>query len=113
MSLRDHILNADDLKREYVEIPEWDCGVFVRVLTGTEYDDFQMRLQVNGEVSMENFRAKLVALCACDENGEAIFTEADVPALAKKGIAGMERIVNKAMKINRIGKSDVEEMVKN
>lgn len=115
---RDFIYSVNDLPREKVEIPEWGGKhVFVQPMTSEARDAYEVSLmekQENGEsvFSMSNLRAKIVAACACNENGERIFSELDVPMLGKKNGAAIDRIFSAAKKINALTDDDVEEIKK-
>jgi hypothetical protein len=106
------ILSANDKKMIEVQVPEWGGVVAIRVMTGTERDKFESEF-VGGSKSVEMVRAKLVAKCLCDENGERLFSEADIPQLGEKSAAVLDRLFSECMKLNRFTKDDVEEMAKN
>lgn len=110
MSLRDLILSADDLKRERVDIPEWPgATVFVRMMTASERDRFESAHLKSPE---RDFRARLAVATVCDEQGQAVFTEADIPALGAKSSAALTRIFEAAAKLNKMGKEDYEDLGK-
>jgi hypothetical protein len=46
---RDSILNAKDLKKELVKVPEWGGEVYVRCMTGSERDAFESEAYQSGE----------------------------------------------------------------
>lgn len=107
------ILNADDRKVEEVHVPEWGGSVLVRSLSGRERDEFEASTidKKTGKPTMENFRAKLVALCVVDEEGRRLFeTRADVAILGNKSVAALQRVFNKAQELNGFSESDVEEL---
>lgn len=114
---RDAILSADDLAREFVEIPEWGGGVFVRMMTGEERDrwelGFSKRRGKDGNLDLHGIRAELAAMVACDERGKSIFSVEDAPVLAKKSGSAIERICIAARKLNRLNEEDVEDLKKN
>lgn len=117
MGLRDQILNADDLKHEDVEVPEWGVTVRVRALTSGERDRWESitYLDKKGGVAVpEDIRAKLVSFsCVDPETGERLFTEEDIPALTKKSGVAMNRLWPVASRLSRILSSDLDELVKN
>ena len=63
------ILNADDLPREKVTIPQWGGDVFVRTLSGSERDQFEQScVQSKGknkDLNLQNIRARLCVLTIC------------------------------------------------
>lgn len=114
---KDVILAKDDLIKEKVEIPEWGGYVFVRCLTGTERDDFESSLisqkGTSKSSNFKNLRAKLVALTVVDDEGNRIFTDADVPALGKKNAAILDMLFDKAQELSGFKKQDIEDLTKN
>ena len=115
------ILDANDLPREKVFVPEWadgdkDAYVIVRALTAKEQDDFD-KLIFKGkmdesnapEIDTTNYRAKRAIFCLCDDEGQAIFTLEDLPALSGKSAKAMQRVLEADQRLN--GK--VREKVKN
>ena len=114
---RDAILNAADIQTEAVEVPEWGGTVYVRALTGVERDEYEgSRVSVKGkkvELNYKNTRAKLVALCAVDEQGSRLFTEEDVPALGRRNAAALNRVFLVAQRLSALGPEDVEDAEKN
>ena len=109
---RDTILGADR-RTEDVDVPEWGGTVRVRGLSGTERDAYEATIvRVRGDGSQEftlaNARARLVALTACDENGERIFTDKDVTALGKKSATALERVYDVARRVSGLATEDVD-----
>jgi hypothetical protein len=114
---RDQILQVKDLKTQQVEVPEWGGAVIVRCLTGAARDSFEASL-VDGKgksraEGLVNLRARLVALSVVDEEGNPLFTEADIAALGKKSAAALDRIFEAAQRLNRLAQTDVETLAKN
>ena len=116
MLTKEAILKANDSATEKVEVPEWGGEVCVRVMTAGERDAFEAEIveqkERNGKLT-PNLRAKLAALCICDEHGKRLFGRGDVEALAQKSAAALQRVFNVAQRINKITKEDVEELEKN
>lgn len=109
MSLRDQILSVEDLPRKRLHIPEWGCIVNIRTLTARERDRFE------GQQSRDPFadvRARLAVACLCDDDGKAIFAEADIPALSAKSSRALDRIFAVSVQLNGISKADLEELKK-
>lgn len=114
---RDQILNADDITRELVEVPEWGGAVWIKSMTGRERDAFEESLVVRKGAkitnSLQQFRAKLVAMTAVDDEGKRLFTAADVEALGRKNAAALSRCSEVATRLSSISREDAEEMIKN
>lgn len=106
------ILAADDKKMVDYDVPEWGGSVKLRVMTGTERDRFEGEF-VNNNKSVEMVRAKLVAKCLCDDQGNRLFDEKEIPQLGEKSAAVLDRLFSECMKLNRFTKGDVDELAKN
>lgn len=106
------ILAADDKKIITMDVPEWGGSVGIRVMSGTERDRFESEF-VGGNKSVDMVRAKLVAKCLCDDDGERLFTEQEIPALGEKSAAVLDKLFTACMKHNRFTKDDVEELAGN
>lgn len=111
---RDAILAADDREYEVVPCPEWGGEVRLRSLTGAERDAYEQSLvQTRGksrEMNLRNARAKLVALCAVDESGNRLFTDADVNALGKKNAKPLDRLFDVARRLSGLSEDDVDRL---
>lgn len=111
---REQALSADDLPREEVDLTEeWGGWILVRAMTAEEADQYEGSLidvnmtgdQIRAKPIFENARARLVAKCAIDEEGNPLFNPHDVIQLGKKNSAAISKIVKV---INRISKRDKE-----
>lgn len=115
------ILAADDLKREWVDVPEWGGGVYVRSMPGLALDRYELaqlsrrKVEKDGSAkfNLDNVRAELVALCACDEKGEPLFTLEQVEALGKKSGSALGRVATVAQRLNGLNQKDLEQLAKN
>ena len=114
---RDDILNASDLARERVEVPEWGGAVLVRALTGRERDAYESSIvHPNGRAmkyTLTNMRARLVSLSVIDEAGTRLFSDSDVELLGRKSAAALERVFEAAQRLSGLSAQDVDELVKN
>lgn len=111
----EQILQAKDLFFEDVDVPEWGGTVRVQGLTAADRDAWETSMfGADGETrNLDNARAKLVARCAADEEGNLLFTEADMAALGKKSAKALDRVFAVCKSINGIGKEDLDELVGN
>jgi len=115
---RDQILAADDLAREIVEVPEWgkDAQILVRELTAAEREQhYYAMLGEDGEVDVQKtigFTQRLCAWCIIDEDGEQLFSEADVKALGTKNSDVITRITDVVRRLSGLG-TETEELAKN
>jgi len=111
MLSREAILQADDLPREAVAVPEWGGELYVRTLTGTERDRLEASLQGKKDrVDLENVRARFAVLTICDEQGTRLFTHADISKLGKKSAAALDRVFAVAQRLNGFSDSDAREV---
>jgi hypothetical protein len=109
---KNEIFAADDRKTEDVEVPEWGGTVRLRGLTGSERDRYEASTQklVNGKPvqDLRNFRARLVALSAINEDGTLMFEQNEVAALANRSSAALSRLFDVACSLSGITDDDVE-----
>jgi len=113
---RDAILGVADIKAEPLEVPEWGGSVYVRMLSGRERDNFEASLRdpaTGNAGNLSDFRAKFASLVIADEKGERLFSEADIDALGKKSAQALDRVLESGMKINALGKKDVDDLTGN
>lgn len=111
---RDAILEADDVKYEVVAVPEWGGDLRLKALTGKERDAFEAStVEVkNGKQrpNLSNLRARLVSLCAVDEDGNRLFAQIDVTRLGDKSAAALQRVFDKCSDMNGLSDQDIEEL---
>lgn len=107
---RDEILAAADRPIVLVDVPEWGGAVFVRSISGAERDAFEL----SWAADKTNIRAKLAAVCCCDESGDPLFDHADdIAALGDKSGAALDRVFDAATKLNKFTDKDIDELEKN
>lgn len=107
--MRDLILGKDDLPTRPVKVPEWDCTVHVRMMTGDERDAWEQWL-VDTQSGRTQVRARYCVLTMVDEKGKRIFkdTKADIDALGQKSAAALDRIFSAALSLNGMSASEQE-----
>ena len=118
MGMKEDILSSDDLPLVAVPTPEWKVTtVWIRTMSAAERDAFEasniVRRGKQRDTNFANIRARFVALCACDERGERIFSDADAGMLGNKSAAVLDRLFDAAQKANGVTEDDVKEMAKN
>lgn len=109
----DQILAADDLGLLKVTVKEWGGDVFIRVMTVGELDAYQKEWVGKRETGVDNFRAKFLARCLCDEQGQRLFSDEQIEKLASKSAKVVSKLFDKAAAHNAITDKDVEELAKN
>ena len=114
MSLtKEQILQADDIKTETVDVPEWGGKVTIRMMTGTQRDAFEASIIQGGKTDMQNIRAKLCAAVMVDGDGKPLFTVHEVNILGSKCAIALDRIFSVAQKMNGLSGADIKELEKN
>ena len=115
---RDEILEAEDLKRAEVPVPEWGGTLLVRGLTGKERDQYEesmIRWQSGNKIgaNMTNARARLVSMAAIDEEGKRLFSDRDVRALGEKSGKALDRVFDVVAALSGIGDAEIKELTAN
>lgn len=111
MSLRDKILNADDIESELIEVPTWDVTVEVRSMDARSRTRLiKMASNEQGMVDMEVIYPEMVMLCCYDpETGERIFGEEDRDALMSKSSVPVELLALAAMRVSGMNSTAVDD----
>lgn len=119
------VLDQDDLDREHVPCPDWGFTVIIQEMTASERDEFESRMidakrtnttvtNPDGEtvdVNMQNTRARLVARCAVDEEGNKLFDEpSQVKELGEKSARTLDKLYETAQELNGMTDDDIEEL---
>ena len=108
MSLRDTILNADDLGETIVDVAEWDVKVLIRGMDGIQRTKVQ-KIATSGDVYAN---ADIMILVALDPDTEKpIFDKADREALAGKSGAAVEQVVLEAIRLSGTSIDEAEKEV--
>lgn len=112
MSLKEQIFAFDDLPRK--QVTAWGVTFFLRTISGAERDGFELAMNPDGKSrNLGNLRARLVALCAVDENGNRIFDDADIARLGKKSAMILDDLFEQARELNGMTTDAVEKAEKN
>lgn len=120
--MRAHTQHARPIER--VDLPWMDTTpgegthVFVRGLGATGKDRFDDQIysvdKAGGlKVKVEGVRALLISLCVCDEKGERIFSNDDVPMLEQLDGRTADALYVVAARLSNLTNKDVQDMVKN
>lgn len=111
---REAIAKIDDLKREWVDVPEWDGGCWVRGLSALERSKLERSmLDAKGNPNMaglDALRARLVLFSAVTDAGERIFRDSDLGMIEGKSIQAVERIANVASRLSGLSEEAVIEL---
>lgn len=113
---RDQILAVADIQFATVEVPEWGGAVKIRSMSGADRDAHEMWLTSRPETEkgfqLSNLRAHMAAMSIVGEDGEPLFSDADVEALGKKSSAALDRVYQAIITLNAIGQKDVAALEK-
>lgn len=117
---KDDLLKADDRITEEVDLsdlPGYHGSVLIRGMTGRERDAFEVSLLqpgANGQRVMDprNLRAKLIARCVIDDDGNRLLTDADAAELGDKSAAAINRMYAVAARLSGMSEEDKEEMAR-
>ena len=111
---REQILNAHDLKKIKIEVPEWGGSVYIKTITARERDQFEDTIyRSKKKIDISNVRAHLASLVLIDESGKNLFTADDVKQLGRKSATAMDRVFSAGCKLNGMTPKDIEELEKN
>jgi hypothetical protein len=111
---KDEILAVNDLDTEDVSVPEWGGIVRLRVMTGTDLDGWEVAsFNAQKKGGDLHVRAGLVARCAVDKQGKRLFTNKEAVELGKKSGKALNRLYEKALKMNGISEEESKEIEKN
>lgn len=117
MLTKDQIFEIKDLQVELVDVPEWGGQVYVRGMSGSERDAFEASVvDLRGsaqKVNMQNIRARLVSLTACDQEGNRLFSDSDIIELGKKSAIALQRIFDVAQRLSGLSKEEMNLLEKN
>ena len=112
--LTKEMMKANCLSPEIVkvEIPEEGGFIYVRKMAARHRDVFEAMTIAGAEgkvmQAMDNYRAKFIAMTACDEQGNLIFAPADAEWLGLKDSNVINRIFVVARDLNSLTVEDAE-----
>jgi hypothetical protein len=104
------ILGKTAMPTQDIAIPEWDGTVTIRAMTAGERDRWEGYVRTYRDVDI---RARLAIGCVCDQDGNLLFTEADLPAMSALNGKALDRIFEAAVMLSKIGRDDLDELKKN
>lgn len=111
---KEAILAAEDLPMEEVFVPQWGGSVLVRGLTAKQRGMFTTNLvdqRKGGNVlRLEQIQIRLCAMSIVQENGNRMFSDNDMTALAAKSSAALQIIFEVAQRLSGLSDEQVEEL---
>jgi hypothetical protein len=106
MLTRISFLAPQPLERRPVTVPGLG-SCFVRAMSAGERDEFEV---AHSKSKNRDFRARLVACTVCDDEGDLVFSAADIPALSALPAATLQPLVAMAVEVNRLSEADVKDL---
>ena len=118
MLTKAQILAADDLESVTVPVPEWGGDVLISMMSGSARDEYEQSLfkfQADGTAKPDysNSRAKLLAVCLIDENGNRLFTAKEIEILGKKNSKVLDKLYAVADQLNAVSAAGIKDQAKN
>ena len=111
---KDQILNAQDLKRVEVPVPEWgdeEATVLVQELTGADRNEIeQFAMKYKNLDAPPLFRPRVCCLAIIDEDGNKVFDWDDAEMLARKNATVIERIYTAVAELSGLRPDRVDEL---
>jgi hypothetical protein len=120
VSLRDQILNSNDIPRELVKVKEWNIEIEVRGMTGAERTRILDLAQAGDGMNLQMVYPEIVISTAFDaETGEKIFNPEDRTALLSKSANALDALATVGMRLsgflaetsNDLGKDSSETVI--
>src|SRR5690606_39638160 len=107
---RDQLHGASDFEARDVECPEWGGAVLVRPWTAVQRSLIESTMLEANQTKRFDKVGKVaiqcVAWCVVDEQGERVFTEADVKALGEKSSAPILRLRDAIFELSGMSRSE-------
>lgn len=114
MTLKDQILSAAMQQKNRTQPAKaWGVDAFIRVMSGKERDQFEAETYQDGRRKYENFRATLLVKTLADEQGNRLFSEADIASLSDFDSVELDRLFDLSTALNGMTKKDVDDLTKN
>jgi hypothetical protein len=102
---RMQILEVNDLKTIDVDVPEWPNADGTPGMVRFRQLSAEEAMRLTDEMKSHDDNDGMYVMLArtmCDENGNAVFTLEDVPALRKKSMRVLMRLQDEALRINNM-----------
>jgi hypothetical protein len=98
-----------------IPVPEWGGEIFVKVMTASENDSFELAAYDKKSPTFGKIRAGLCVRCICDEQGNRLFSDdpGEIESLGEGNGNAIERIFDAARKLNKKSEKEIEELEKN
>lgn len=100
---------------ESVAVPEWGGTVCIREISISEKDSLEASYDTSNKSGAwwQDFRAKLLILCICDEQGNRLYQDEELQQVSQLPAGGASRVWEAAATLNKLRKDDQEQTEKN
>jgi len=111
VSLRDRILQANDIESNLLAVPQWGVNLDIRTMTAIERSRLVSTCsKPDGTVDMEKMYPLLLIAAVYDpETGEKVFSKEDIGSLQDKSAAAVELVAQKVMEVSGMSAKAVDE----
>jgi len=111
VSLRDRILEADDIGKELLEVPQWELTLEMRTMSAIQRSRMLQRCtNDDGTVDLDHLYPMLCIATVFDpETGGQVFSEEDISVLQEKSAAALEFVATRAMEMSGMTAKAVDE----
>jgi hypothetical protein len=114
---KDQILQSTDREFRDVHVEQWGGSVRISTMTAADRDAFEATMipekGKDKAGQLANFRARFVAKCLVDEEGNLVFSPKDVLELGRKSASVLSFLFEQCRELNGMTDKDVEELEKN
>jgi hypothetical protein len=109
------IKNANDVKMELVDVPEWGGKMYIKSLSAIEREELRKEIGEGTDKEMDIIKVqmKLLSLTIVGEDKVKLFTEEDVEWLKGKSAVVLDRLFLVSQKMAGLGVEATEEIAKN
>jgi hypothetical protein len=102
MSIRDKVLNAQDIGEQVVSVPQWGVDLLVRGMTVNQRNTLLMQARKeDGTLDLPTYYAGIVQACSLDpETREQVFAPDDIGLLGAKSPAAIDLVTKAALALS-------------
>ena len=108
---KDQIFACQDVTTETIAMPEWGGEVKIKAMSIGDQIEFE-RLNKKSKESA-NIVCNTLLYCCIDDNGDRLFTEADLKTLEKKSFKAIEKLFRACLSLNALNSDSLEKEAKN
>lgn len=117
MNTSQAIFKADDRKSESVTVEEWGVSLVIWEMSARQRAEYEDKIRALGDREKSSdlltSMCTMIASCCFDEKGQKVFSDEDIPRLEEKSMSAVQGLFVKCMELNKMARSDIEELEKN